>query len=58
MTVFPGLALIAVGVLLLLEKLGVIDRGLATYWPVILIILGAGMLLGWRRGRWRWYWRE
>jgi hypothetical protein len=52
---FPGLALIAVGVLLLLEKLGVIERGLGTYWPVILIILGAGMLLGGRRGRWWWY---
>lgn len=54
---FPGLALVAVGVLLLLEKLGVVKHGLGTYWPVILIILGVGMLLGGRRGRWWWYWR-
>ncbi len=55
---FVGLALIAVGVLLLLEKLGIVTRGLGTYWPVILIILGVSMLLGSRRGRWWRYRRE
>ena len=51
---FAGLALIAIGVLLLLEKLGIVTNGLGTYWPVILIILGVGMLLSGRRGRWWW----
>lgn len=48
-----GLVLIAVGVLLLLEKLGIITQGLGTYWPVILIVIGLGILLGNFKGPWR-----
>jgi len=54
---FAGLALIAVGVLLLLEKLGVIERGLGTYWPVLFIILSVAVGFWSRRNRWRWQWR-
>lgn len=39
-----GILLIVIGVGFLLEKLGVIYGPLWTYWPVILIIIGIGML--------------
>lgn len=51
---FPGLAFIFIGVILLLETLDVISKGLGTYWP---IILGADFLTGHRRMVW-WQWRR
>ncbi len=44
----PALILIAIGVILLLENLGLwhasLGRLIATWWPAILIIVGASML--------------
>ena len=49
-----GIILVAVGTVLLLEKLGIITRGLDTYWPVILIAIGLAIVLNhWRRGPFR-----
>ncbi len=39
-----GILLIVIGVGFLLEKLGVLHGSIWTYWPVILIIIGIGML--------------
>lgn len=51
---FVGLMIIAIGTLLLLEKMGVIQNWLGTYWPVLIIIVGISMLFrngkGPRRG--------
>jgi predicted membrane protein len=43
-----GLTLIVVGVLFLLDNMGTLDFGyiLSTYWPLIFIIWGAGLLFG------------
>ena len=44
----PALILIAVGIILLLENLGMwnvsLGRLIATWWPAILIVLGVSML--------------
>jgi len=52
-----GLVLIAVGIIALLVKLGVLTGSVWSYtWPVILIILGLTFLWGrcsWRAGGWR-----
>ncbi|MFN3975055.1 MAG: LiaI-LiaF-like domain-containing protein [Dehalococcoidia bacterium] len=42
---FVGLALIALGTLLLLERLGVVERALAMWWPAFLIALGLAVLV-------------
>ncbi len=53
-----GLILVAVGVLALLTKLGIISGSLWGYaWPVILIILGLNFLWG-GRSRKMWMWRR
>lgn len=48
----PGLVLITVGVIFLLNNLGFtnlsLGRLIATWWPAILIVIGIGLLL---RGR-------
>ncbi len=43
-----GITLIAVGVLFLLDNMDIVDFGylLSTYWPLIFIIWGAGLLFG------------
>ncbi len=57
---FFGLVLVAVGIIWLLIKLGVLTGSVWGYaWPIILIILGLVFLFGWRRRRafwhhWRW----
>lgn len=43
--VFWGLSWIAVGAIILLNNLGVIAVGIQGLWPVILVIIGAGLLL-------------
>ena len=50
-----GVILIAVGVIALAQRLGLISGSVWGYtWPLILIILGLHLLWGWRRGgRWR-----
>lgn len=49
---FIGLAVIAIGILLLLDRLDVLKGGLGKYWPVLIIALGIAMVLSrWRR-RW------
>lgn len=52
-----GLIIIAVGVIALLVKLGVLSGSVWDYtWPVILIILGLSFIFG-RLFRWRrWFW--
>lgn len=49
---WPGALLIALGVLFLLDTLGVVSAGrvLSTYWPVL--VIAAGLLLLWGAGRW------
>ncbi len=42
--------LIAVGVILLLDRLGFLHGGLFRFWPVILIAWGIGMLWASRKG--------
>lgn len=41
---FIGLALVFVGVVFLLEHLGVIAVGLDELWPVLVILVGVSML--------------
>ena len=41
---FLGLIVILVGLVLLLEWLEIIEGGFSTYWPVLLIALGASMI--------------
>ena len=57
---FIGLVLVAVGIIALLVKLGVLTGSIWSYaWPIILIVLGLGFLFGWRRRHtfWRhWCW--
>ncbi len=48
---FLGLAVIFVGLVLLLERLNIIEGGFSTYWPVLLIALGATMVVNWWRKR-------
>jgi hypothetical protein len=46
---FP-LTLITAGVVLLLHQLGYIRGDIWKYWPVLLIVLGVGMIFAARRG--------
>lgn len=48
---FWGLAVLLIGLILLLERLNVIEGGLLKYWPVLLIALGATMVVNWWRER-------
>ena len=41
---FLGVVVILIGVILLLERLNIIEGGFSTYWPVLLIALGASMI--------------
>jgi hypothetical protein len=40
-----GWGLIILGVLLLLEKLGLVTGSLLTFWPILVILIGVGMLV-------------
>ncbi|GBD11934.1 hypothetical protein HRbin23_01617 [bacterium HR23] len=42
---FLGLVLVALGTLLLLERLGVVARALSVWWPVFLIALGVFLVV-------------
>jgi hypothetical protein len=44
-TAFVGLLLVALGALLLLERLGIVERAFAVWWPVFLIVLGVVLLI-------------
>jgi hypothetical protein len=44
-----GLSLAAVGGVLLLSNLGVLDAGITRYWPVLVIVAGVAILFGGRR---------
>ena len=46
---FWGLAVLLVGLILLLERLDIIEGGFSTYWPVLLIALGVAMVVNWWR---------
>ncbi len=46
---FWGLAVLLIGLILLLERLDVIEGGFSTYWPVLLIALGVAMVVNWWR---------
>lgn len=46
-----GFALAAVGGVLLLSNLGVLDAEVTRYWPVLIIVAGVGILFGGRRHR-------
>ena len=46
---FP-LTLIALGLLLLLKEFGYLHGSLFRYWPVLLIVWGAGMIWAARKG--------
>jgi hypothetical protein len=48
---FIGLILIFVGTMILLGKLGIIENGFGTYWPVILIALGISVFVSRQRRR-------
>ncbi len=48
---FLGLVVIFIGLILLLDRLDVIENGFSSYWPVILIALGATMVVNWWRNR-------
>ncbi|MCS7207598.1 MAG: DUF5668 domain-containing protein [Dehalococcoidia bacterium] len=43
---FIGLALVALGTLLLLERLGIVEGAWSIGWPALLIVLGVAVLLG------------
>lgn len=46
---FP-LTLIAIGVILLLKEFGYLQGNILRYWPVLLIVWGAGMIWAARKG--------
>lgn len=48
---FIGVVLVIVGVVLLLERLEIIEGGLGTYWPLLLVAVGAAMIFDRFRGR-------
>ena len=50
---FIGVVLVIVGVVLLLERLEIIEGGLGTYWPLLLVAVGAAMIFDRFRGRGR-----
>ena len=44
-----GLILVVIGGLWLLTKLGILAGSLWTYfWPILLVVIGLSMVLGWR----------
>jgi hypothetical protein len=52
-----GLILLAVGVIAILEKAGVVTGSVWDYtWPAILVILGLSFILGRLQRRRRWWW--
>ena len=48
---FWGLIVLLIGVILLLDQLDIIEGGFSTYWPVLLIAVGATMVVNWWRKR-------
>ena len=48
---FIGVVLVIVGVVLLLERLEIIEGGLGTYWPLLLVAVGAAMIFDRLRGK-------
>ena len=42
---FVGIVLILLGLVLLLERLDVIEGGLSTYWPLLLVAIGVSMIV-------------
>jgi hypothetical protein len=51
-----GLILVAIGVIALLARLGVISGAMWGYiWPVVLIIIGLWFFVRWRWWRRRWW---
>ncbi len=46
-----GVLLVIVGIVLLLERLDIIEGGFGTYWPLILVAIGAVMIFDRLRGR-------
>ena len=48
---FIGIVLVIVGVVLLLERLDIIEGGLGTYWPLLLVAVGGAMIFDRLRGR-------
>ena len=48
---FWGLAILIIGLILLLERLDLIEGGFSVYWPVLLIALGVAMVVNWWRKR-------
>ena len=54
---FFGLALVIIGIIFLLEKLGIVSGPIWSYvWPSLLILLGSNMVLGKRRWGKGWHW--
>lgn len=47
-----GACVIAVGALLLLDKLHITNNALGMWWPLLLVIIGSVMLIGERRNFW------
>ena len=41
---FVGVVLIIVGIVLLLERLDIIEGGLGTYWPLLLVAVGVASI--------------
>ena len=48
---FIGIVLVIVGIVLLLERLDIIEGGLGTYWPLLLVAVGVAMIFDRLRGR-------
>ena len=46
-----GVMLVILGIVLLLERLDIIEGGFGTYWPLILVAVGAVMIFDRLRGR-------
>lgn len=48
-----GVLLIVLGLILLLESLGITEAGIREWWPLLLVGLGAQILYHRFRGHWR-----
>ena len=42
---FLGLTVVCIGVILLLERLEVIEGGLSRFWPALLIVFGVSLIV-------------
>ena len=41
---FPGALLLLLGTVFLLEEFGILEEGISTFWPIIIILIGIAIM--------------